>query len=231
MRPLHRSRGWATLPPPRAAQRWKGESVFEDVITTHEDLRAVVRPPSRLAAEKVIDHIDPYCRRFIEAAPFVVIASRNPSGFLDLSPKGDPAGFVAILDERTLALPDRLGNNRLDTFSNVLDDPNVALIFTVPGREETLRIGGKALVVRDAGLRRRLAHGGKEPNLVLVVRVERAFFHCGKCMIRSKLWEPASWADPAALPSLGEAIRAHGRLSEPLAAVEAAIEESAARLY
>jgi hypothetical protein len=161
---------------------------------------------------KAIDRIDDICRRFIAAAPFLLIATRGADGRMDISPKGDPAGFVAVLDERTLAIPDRLGNNRLDTLENVLVHPEVGLIFVIPGHNDTLRVSGKARIVRDGALQRRLAVNGKTPNLVLVVAVEEAFMHCSKCMVRSRLWRQEEWPDNSTVATLAEAMVAHTAL-------------------
>src|SRR5258705_2818538 len=125
---------------------------------------------------------------------------------MDVSPKGDPPGFVQVLDDETLAIPDRPGNRRADTFSNVLQNPGVGLIFLIPGKLETLRVNGRARIVRDMALRERMAVQGKVPQIALVVTVEEAFIHCGKCMIRSQLWQPESWPDGDALPSQAECL-------------------------
>src|SRR6266481_300975 len=205
---------------------------FEEVITSRERLRELNRLPSHLVTNKEIDHLDDICRRFIAASPFVVIASRGPDGRLDVSPKGDPAGFVAVLDKKTLAIPDRLGNNRLDTFENLLTCPDVGLIFIIPGNGDTLRVSGKGQIVRDSALQDRLAVNGKPPNFVLVITVEEAFFHCPKCIIRSRLWKPDQWPDLSDVPTLAEAMIAHGALSESMTEVEAVIEDSnTKRLY
>src|SRR5262245_51334095 len=134
--------------------------------------------PSSRARDKVIDHIDDICRRFITACPFVIVASRGADGRMDLSPKGDPPGFVAILDDKTLAIPDRPGNHRLDTFENLLANPEMGLFFLIPGKGDTLRVSGKGNIVRDGSLQDHLAINGKVPHLVLVVSVEEAFMHC-----------------------------------------------------
>jgi uncharacterized protein len=205
---------------------------FEEVVTSRERLRELNRLPSHLVSNKTIDHLDDICRRFVAASPFVVIASRGLDGRLDVSPKGDPAGFVAVLDEKTLAIPDRLGNNRLDTFENLLVCPDVGLIFVIPGHGDTLRVSGKGQIVRDGALQTRLAVNGKPPNLVLVVSVEEVFLHCPKCVIRSGLWKPEQWPDRSDVPTLAEAMIAHGALSESMAEVEAVIETSnTKRLY
>ena len=204
---------------------------FEEVITSRQRLRDLSRPPSQRASNKVIDHVDDICRRFIAASPFVVVASRGADGRMELSPKGDPPGFVAILDGKTLAIPDRPGNHRLDTFENLLTDAQVGLMFMIPGNGDTLRISGTGRIVRDSALQARLAVNGKIPNLVLVVAVAEVFMHCPKCMIRSKLWSPDHWPDRSSVPSLAEAIVAHAGSSETITQVQAVIDEGIARLY
>jgi PPOX class probable FMN-dependent enzyme len=162
---------------------------FADVITTEAELREIVARPNRWIMGKVRPRLDEDCLRFIARSPFVVLASTAPSGYLDLSPKGDPAGFVQVLDDETLALPDRPGNRRIDSLRNILANPNVGVIFFVPGEGETLRVGGKAIIVRDRNLRESMALNGRVPELATVITVERAYFHCGKCIVRSKLWD------------------------------------------
>ncbi|NNF79861.1 MAG: pyridoxamine 5'-phosphate oxidase family protein [Rhizobiales bacterium] len=208
------------------------EQRFSDPVTTQDQLRDVLGTPSPIARDKVIDHIDSYCAEFIEHAPFVVLSTRGERGEMDLSPRGDPAGFVKIIDERTLAVPDRLGNNRADTFVNLLANPEIGLIFLVPGKRETLRVSGKGLLVRDGDLRASLAHKDKVPHLVLVVEVKRVMFQCAKCMVRSKLWQPDSWANVSGMSSLAEAIKVHSQLQESVAEIDEVITRSSAeRLY
>jgi PPOX class probable FMN-dependent enzyme len=208
------------------------EEPFEEVITTRERLRQLNKPPSHRMTKIAIDHIDDICRRFISACPFVIVASRGSDGRLDLSPKGDPRGFVAVLDEKTLAIPDRLGNNRLDTFENLLTHPEVGLFFIIPGNGSTLRVSGKGRIVRDSALQGRCAVDGKVPNLVLIVSVEEAFMHCPKCIMRSKLWEPEEWPDRTNVPTVAEATVVHAALSESVAEMQAIIDhDAAARLY
>jgi PPOX class probable FMN-dependent enzyme len=206
-------------------------SDFDELIATRERLRSLYKQPSDRAHDKVIDHIDDVCRRFIAASPFVIVASRGADGRLDVSPKGDPPGFVDVLDERTLAIPDRLGNNRLDTFDNLLVHPAVGLLFLIPGNGDTLRVSGTARLARDATLQARLAIDGRTPNLVVVVTVEEAFMHCPKCIARSKLWSPDRWPDRTNVPSLAEALVAHAAPSQTVAEVQAAIDDHNARLY
>ena len=199
---------------------------FEGAVTSHEELRAGSKPPSEAAANKLIDHIDAHCARFIGAAPFVVIGTRSRDGWMDVSPKGDPAGFVQILDPHTLAIPDRLGNNRHDTLHNLIDDPAIGLIFLVPQRTETLRVSGRARIVRDEGLRGRMEMNGKPPKLAIVVAVERVLYHCGKCMIRSKLWQPDGWPEIAGLSSLAAAVRDHAAIAAPVPDVQRYIDDN-----
>jgi uncharacterized protein len=140
---------------------------FRDVVDSEDELRSIVGDPQNRALDKELSVIDDASRRFIAHAPFVFIASSSEKGILDISPRGDPAGFVVVLDERTLAIPDRLGNRRLDTFRNVLVNPHVALIFVIPGKTYTLRAAGEAIIVRDAELRTRMAVNGKAPDHAL----------------------------------------------------------------
>lgn len=204
-----------------------GNGRFFDVVSSEAELHEVVGEPSHRVRQKVIDRIDQHCRQFIERSPFLVIGSSDGNGNLDLSPKGDPAGFVAVLDERTLAIPDRPGNRRLDTFHNILANPGVGLIFLIPGKRETLRVAGRAAIVRDLALREQLAVNGKVPALVLVVEVERAFFHCAKCIIRSHLWEPDHWPELDGLAPLAEVLVAHTKLGDSIEEMQAMIDRSA----
>ena len=174
---------------------------FAEVITTAQDLRKIVGRANRWFTSKILTGLDRRCREFIAASPFVVIGSSDPLGMVDLSPKGDRAGFVRCLDDSTLAIPDRRGNRRVDTFHNVLQNPGVGLIFFVPGRRETLRVAGRAMIARDLDIRSAMAENGRIPELALVVAVERAFFHCGKCVTRSKLWDFEADRDRAAAAS------------------------------
>ena len=205
---------------------------FVDVVTTENELREVIGPPIQRSLQKEIRHLDAHCRALIGASPFVLIASCDASGRTDVSPKGDPAGFVHVLDDVTLAIPDRPGNRRADTFSNVLQNPGVGLIFLIPGKLETLRVNGRARIVRDLALRERMSVNGKTPALALVVTVQEVFIHCGKCMIRSGLWAHESWRAVDDLPSQAQCLVDHGRLRETVEEVQASVEEARrTRLY
>jgi uncharacterized protein len=202
---------------------------FADVITSEEELRAVLGWPKQRTLDKTITELDEYCRDHIARSPFLLIASCDAAGNMDISPKGDPAGFVRVLDDRTLIIPDRMGNQRGDTFSNILQNPNVALLFLVPGRRETLRVVGKAQIVRDDSLRQSMAVNGKAPQLLLGVKVSEVFFHCAKCIIRSNLWDGF---EAEGLASMAEVIHKHAGLTGTVEELAADIEESyRTRLY
>ena len=174
----------------------------DHLLTTVEQLEALYGRPQGPAVVKEIDHIDANYRKLIAASPFVAIATSGPDG-LDCSPKGDPAGFVHVLDDKTLAIPDRPGNNRIDGFRNIVRDPRIALLFLIPGVGETLRVTGRAAISIDPDLLRRFAINGKLPRSVLLVHVETVFYHCAKAIVRSKLWDEASKVDRKSLPSSG----------------------------
>lgn len=177
----------------------------DHLVTTMERLESLYGTPSGPAIAKEIDHINSGYRKLIEAAPFVTIATSGPEG-LDCSPKGDPAGFVRVLDEKTLAIPDRPGNNRLDGMRNLLRDPRIALLFLVPGVGETLRVNGRADISVDPQLMESFAVNGRLPRAVIIVHVERVYFHCSKAIVRSRLWDEATKIERTSLPSTGTLI-------------------------
>ena len=148
--------------------------------------------------------LDEHSRAFIAASPFVLLATSNAAGQCDVSPKGDAPGFVLVLDDTHLVVPDRPGNNRTDGHSNVLENPHVGMIFLVPGRNDTLRVNGRASIVRDGDILARLAAHGKLPKVALGVEVEEAYIHYPKAFIRSSLWDPSPWAEPQTLPSFAQ---------------------------
>jgi PPOX class probable FMN-dependent enzyme len=173
------------------------------LITTAEQLEATFpEPPLSNALTKEIDHVNATYRALIEAAPFFALATCGPEG-LDCSPRGDPAGFVRVADEKTLLIPDRRGNNRIDSFRNLIRDPRVALMFMIPGCGEVIRVIGKAAISTDPELCAQFIMHGKVPKVVLVVTVERVYYQCPKALVRSKLWEPDTWADRKSLPTPG----------------------------
>ena len=206
---------------------------FSNVVRTEAELRALmggpVAPP---VVEKTLSSLDRHCVAFIGRAPFLLIASGDSGGRMDISPKGDAPGFVKVLDKTTLAIPDRPGNQRFDTFRNLFESPRVGLIFLVPGKRETLRISGRAEVVWDADLLETLAANGKTPALALAVHVEEAFFHCAKCMIRSHLWLPERWPSLEGLPTLAETMKDAASVPAPVEVLEGIIQEDEeTRLY
>lgn len=174
----------------------------EYLVPSETALRALFPPVHTLAALKSLNHLDPHAREFIRRSPFLTIGTQNREGRADVSPRGDPAGFVRVLDDRTLAIPDRPGNNRLDTLSNILANPNVGLLFLVPGFDDTLRINGTAQLSTDPDLLRSMAVNDRVPTLAIVVTVAEVFLHCAKAFRRSRLWDPAARQDRKEMPSL-----------------------------
>jgi PPOX class probable FMN-dependent enzyme len=171
-----------------------------------EQLRSLVGEVHPLAERKVLDRLDRYCRDFIALSPFLVLATADAEGRADASPRGDGPGFVQVLDEKTLLIPDRRGNNRVDSYGNVLSARGVGLIFFVPGINETLRVNGQARMTTEPALLQPLAMQDKVPKLGLIVAVEEAFFHCGKALIRSKLWAPEAQVERESFPTLGRIV-------------------------
>jgi len=175
------------------------------LITTVDELEALYGTPSGPAVAKEVDRLTKGYRAMIEAAPFAVIATVGPEG-VDCSPKGDPAGFIRVIDDATLAIPDRPGNNRLDGMRNVLRDPRISVLFLIPGVGETLRVIGRASISVDPELMAGFAVNGKLPRSVMIVKIERVFFHCSKAIVRSKLWDEATKIARTSLPSTGAII-------------------------
>lgn len=181
---------------------------------TEERLREIYGPAMPKALDKEIDHLDSHCVEFIANSPFLILGTSN--GFqVDLSPKGDPAGFVHVLDERRLVIPDRPGNGRLDGLTNLLQHPDVSILFLIPKVNETLRVFGRAEISEDESLRAKTACQGKTPKTVTIIYVEKAYLHCGKAPIRSGIWEPESWPDTRPVQSGGNIFRDHIGASGP----------------
>jgi len=176
-------------------------------IRDEASLRGVIGTPSEVVLTKFSDRLNPLTRQFVERSPFVCVATARPDGGLDVSPRGDPPGFVRILDERTLLLPDRPGNRIADTLTNLLEDPRIALLFLIPGVGNTFRVNGRARIVDDAELLAPSAVDGKVPRLGILVSVEEAYTQCSKALIRSDLWNPERHVDRSELPSSGEILR------------------------
>ena len=186
---------------------------FTGVITEESELREIFGWPAERSANKVIDRLDDHCRAIIGKSPLILLGTSNASGRCDVSPKGDYPGFVRVLNDKTLAIPDLPGNNRLDTLSNLLANPQVGLIFLIPGMNDVLRVNGKVRLVRDAALLENLAYRGKLPKLAIVVDVQEVFIHCTKALVRSKLWLDEYRVDRNELPSLAEILRDHAGLA------------------
>lgn len=172
-------------------------------ITTVEELEALYGVPVETSLAKEVDHITPQYRALIEASPFVALATAGPEG-LDCSPRGDQAGFVRIHDANTVMLPDRRGNNRVDSLRNIVRDPRVGLLFLLPGSGSTLRINGRAHLSVEPELLASFAVDGKAPRSVVVIEVETIYFQCARAIIRSELWNPDRFIDPATLPTPGQ---------------------------
>ena len=173
-------------------------------ITTEDELRRRVGPAGELVEAKELDHLDAHCAAFIALSPMVVVSSADDEGRCDASPRGDTAGFVRVLDDTHLLLPERRGNRRVDTLANVVANPRVGLLFLVPGTSETLRVNGRARIIDDPQLLTPSARGGRVPELGVLVNVEEVFFHCARALLRSSLWHPDTWPDRSALPTLGQ---------------------------
>ena len=184
---------------------------------THDRVRELIGEPAGLAVTKVQRTIDPNFRRFIARSPFLCMATSNDDGSADCSPRGDQPGFVKVLDDTTIAIPDRIGNKRIDSFENILSRPGIGLIFLVPGHRETLRINGNGYLTEDPDLLPQLAARDKTPELALIVEVDEAYLHCGRAILRSKLWDPASLASPGEVPTTGEIMAAQLQRDEATA--------------
>lgn len=200
-------------------------------IETVEELRTLYANPSERARRKQLDHLDRHCRRFVELSPFVLLASSNNTGDTDVSPRGGAPGFAVVEGPRHLLIPDHPGNNRLDTLTNLLQNPGLGLIFLIPGVDETLRVNGLAEIRDDEDLRRRLAVGERLPKLVVRIEVQEAFLHCAKALIRSRLWDPETWIERSALPTMGEMLKDQLALPDPPEGQEHMIERYRANLY
>jgi len=181
-------------------------SAFDHIVTSERDLREIVGVPAARSLQKERSTLDAHFRAFIAHSPFLLMATAGADGRCDVSPKGDAPGFVVVLDERRLVIPDRPGNKRLDGMANLLANPHVGLIFLVPGREETLRVNGRASITNDPALLGRCVVQGKTPLVAIGVEVEQCFLHCVKAFRRSKLWAHAEWPAPDALASMAQVL-------------------------
>jgi PPOX class probable FMN-dependent enzyme len=177
------------------------------VISDEAGLRDAIGSPKQIVLDKQTDRLNPLTQQFIDRSPFVCVATAHPDGGLDVSPRGDPAGFVRVLDEKTLLLPDRPGNRIADTLTNLLADPRIALLFLIPGVGDTFRVNGRATIVDDPELLEPCAVEGKVPRLGILISIEEAYTQCAKALIRSDLWNPDKHIERSELPSSGEMLR------------------------
>ena len=178
----------------------------EMVVRNRAELRTVYPEPRPRAAQKVLDHLDVHCRNFIEMSPFCVLSTTGSNGRADASPRGDPPGFVKVLDDHTLLIPDRPGNNQVDSLQNIVNHPVVGLLFFVPGMNETLRVCGSAEIVSDEELLAPLSVGGRAPLSGVKITIKDAFLHCGRALIRSRLWDPEVQIDRSSYPTYGQVL-------------------------
>ncbi|WP_215544773.1 pyridoxamine 5'-phosphate oxidase family protein [Amycolatopsis sp. CA-230715] len=204
-----------------------GEQHGIQPVTTANELREVLKEPAKALWDKDIARIDEHARTIIEHSPFFVLATAAADGTCDVSPRGEPAGGVLVLDERTLAIPDRPGNRRADSLRNILENPGVGLLFMVPGMNETLRVNGTATIARDAPFFDRMAVHGKRPRLAIVVEVTELFLHCAKAFLRAGLWQPDTWPARESLPSAGRIAKDHMGTKIPAAVLDAALAAEA----
>lgn len=197
-----------------------------DYIETQDQLRALYGAPSDTAVRKQMAALDPHTRAFLARSPFVMIGTQDQDGHADVTPKGDRPGFVAVLDDHTIAIPDRPGNNRLDTWMNIVVNPAVGLLFMIPGMNETLRINGAARLTADPGLCDRLGMNGRAAKAVLVVVISEVYMHCAKAYIRSELWKPETWPARSEMPTLGEMLRDQLALAETAERIDDRLAEA-----
>lgn len=203
-------------------------------IATAEQLRAIVGTPKvdSLALRKERATLDAHCRAFIAKSPFALLSTASAEGRCDVTPRGDGQGFVLVLDDATLVIPERPGNRRIDSLRNILDNPHAGLLFLVPGVDETLRVNGRAHLTDDPELLARLAVKGKVPQVAIVLDVEEVFFHCARAFKRAKLWEPDTWIERSELPTLGQIIADQiTGLDVTSAELDCSLEESNRNLY
>ncbi len=174
----------------------------EFLVNDERDLRSLFSATHAIAVQKCQNHLDKHSMDFVARSPFVCIGTQSPNGLADVSPRGDPSGFVKVLDNKTLLIPDRPGNNRLDSLSNILANPTVGLLFIIPGFDETMRVNGKGKITRDPALLALLTVEGRTPTVAIVVTIQEVFIHCAKAFRRSKLWDPGHHQKRSEMPSL-----------------------------
>ncbi|MFE0027349.1 pyridoxamine 5'-phosphate oxidase family protein [Amycolatopsis sp. NPDC059021] len=197
------------------------------VIDSLDALRELLGEAKETTQRKIIDRIDEHARTLIAHSPFVLLATSAPDGSCDVSPRGDPAGSVLVLDDKTLVLADRPGNKLIDSFRNILGNPHAGLLFLVPGMNETLRVNGRATLVSDAPFFDDLVVQGKRPKLAVVIEVEQLYMHCAKAFLRASLWKPETWPERTTLPTLGTILRDHAKLDTPAETLDEGLDHRA----
>ncbi len=187
-------------------ERDAGREVIERLrasrVTTVDELQAINGVPKESTRTKDTAFVTPLMEAFIARSPFFLVATSNADGSCDVSPKGDPPGAVRVLDSRTLAIPDRLGNKRMDGFQNIVTNPHIGLIFIIPNDDETLRVNGRAFITKEPAFLESMTINGRMPNLATIVEVDEAYMHCARAFLRSGLWQPETWPDPESIPSM-----------------------------
>ena len=203
-------------------------------ITSVERLRSIITTPAPDSGvmRKELRFIDPHARRFIEKSPFALLSTSGASGRCDVSPRGDGPGFIKVLDDMTLVVPDRPGNRRLDSMENIIENPHAGLLFMIPNVEETLRVNGRATIVNDRELLETMEMKGKIPTLAIVIAVEELFFHCARAFRRAQLWQPDTWIERSELPTLGKIMADQLKLGDQeVEAIDESLEISNRNLY
>jgi PPOX class probable FMN-dependent enzyme len=200
-------------------------------VTSIDDLVELMGEPSEAVRTKVTPYLTPLVREFVLASPYVLLATAAADGTCDVTPRGDPAGSIAVLDDRTIAIPERPGNRRVDSLRNIITNPHIGMLFLVPGTDETVRVNGRATITTDPELLERLAMNGKPPKAAILVEIEEVFAHCARSILRSKLWEPECWPDPDTIPTLAAMMAEQKQLPPPDESQGKRNEEYRTRLY
>lgn len=209
------------------------QNVFKEVISSEEEVREILGFPSELVKKKIIHNLDIHCRKFISMSPLLFLATSDDQGFCDVSPRGDGPGSVLVLDDKHLVIPERPGNRRIDSLRNILSNPRIGIVFIIPGLEETLRINGKAFVIKDEKILDQMQAKDKKPLMGIGVQVEECFIHCAKAFKRSKVWDSNSWMEVDTLPSIPKILSDHVNSTEyTIEEIKKSLQESyEKRLY
>lgn len=207
------------------------DDAARSAVNDADSLRAILGEPTETVRHKEMPRLDAHCRKFIEMSPLLFIGSTGADGKGDVTPRGDPPGFVMVLDDRTLLIPERLGNKRGDTLNNVLANPNVGMIFMIPGVDETLRVNGRATIVDDSAMLAPMSLNGKTPKLAIRIDISDAFIHCGRALKRARVWDQTSVIDRKAFPSMAQMAHDQRRKDTPVAELEAFFADFYTQLY